>query len=92
MAAMNAGGEALAARRRRRCVHGMSNQEGDNTTVAKRLLTVDEAAFYIGRTANAMRHLIAEGVIPIVRIGRKRIFIDIRDLDKIIEESKLTFD
>ena len=52
-----------------------------------RLLTVEAAAEYIGRTKPAMNHLIAEGMIPTVRTDR-RVMVDIRDLDKWIEDHK----
>ncbi len=35
-----------------------------------------------------MRQLISKGIVPIVRMDG-RIFIDVRDLDKIIDESKV---
>jgi excisionase family DNA binding protein len=56
--------------------------------VQKRLLTVEEAAVYIGRTKEAVQHLIAAGKLPIVKSDR-RVFLDIRDLDRWIEQCKL---
>jgi excisionase family DNA binding protein len=55
----------------------------------KRLYTVKETALYMGRTPWAVRHLVWRGVLPSVRIGR-RMQIDIRDLDSLIERSKVT--
>ena len=52
-----------------------------------RLLTVEQAATYLGRTANAVRHLLAKKVLQAVRLDG-RIFIDIRDLDQVIERAK----
>jgi excisionase family DNA binding protein len=48
------------------------------------LLTVEEAAKYLGRTARAVRHLIATGSLPVVREGRS-IRLDRRELDRSIE-------
>lgn len=53
-----------------------------------RLLNVEGAAEYISRSIKAMRQLISKGIVPIVRMDG-RIFIDVRDLDKIIDESKV---
>jgi len=45
-----------------------------------RLLTVNEAAAYLGRSPGALRHLIAQGMIPAVREG-SRVHLDRADLD-----------
>jgi excisionase family DNA binding protein len=55
-----------------------------------RLLTVDQAAVYLGRTKDAIQHMIAEGKLPTVRSDR-RVFLDLHDLDRWIESNK-TFD
>jgi excisionase family DNA binding protein len=52
-----------------------------------RLLSVNEAAAYIGRTSKALRHLIAIGTIPAIREG-SRIHLDRADLDRWIEMRK----
>jgi excisionase family DNA binding protein len=49
-----------------------------------RLLTVEAAAAYLGRTPAALRHLIATKVIPVVREGRS-VHLDRRELDRWIE-------
>jgi hypothetical protein len=59
------------------------------TSIEARLLTVDQAATYMGRTEEAMQHMIAGGKVRTVRIDR-RVFIDVRDLDKLIEDNKIT--
>lgn len=55
-----------------------SGREGGKTQ--KRLLNVEEAAVYLGRTKEAVQHLIAAGKLPVVKSDR-RVFLDIRDLD-----------
>ena len=60
---------------------------GDGTPVKRRLYTVEESAVYMGRTLEAMQHMISAGKIPTVRMDR-RVFIDVRDLDRLIENSK----
>jgi len=55
--------------------------------VGQRLLSVEEAARYLGRTKEAVQHLIAAGTLPTVRFDR-RVYLDIEDLDRLIEESK----
>ena len=52
-----------------------------------RLLTVDEAAEYLGRTSKALRHMIANGAIPAVREG-SRLHLDRADLDRWVELRK----
>ncbi|OPX99878.1 MAG: Helix-turn-helix domain protein [Syntrophorhabdus sp. PtaB.Bin047] len=57
---------------------------------AKRLYSVPEAAFYLGRTVDALREMIWAGKIPFIRDGR-RILLDIRDMDAWIEQAKTRF-
>lgn len=52
-----------------------------------RLMSVNEAAAYIGRTPKALRHMIASGSIPVVREG-SRLHLDRVDLDQWIELRK----
>jgi excisionase family DNA binding protein len=52
-----------------------------------RLLDVDAAAEYLGRTPKAVRKLIEDGKIPVVRFD-SRVQIDRQDLDRVIEEAK----
>jgi excisionase family DNA binding protein len=54
-----------------------------------RLLSVNEAAVYIGRTPKAMRHMIANSAIPAVREG-SRVHLDRSDLDRWVEMRKTT--
>jgi excisionase family DNA binding protein len=54
----------------------------------KRLLSVEEAAAYLGRTKEAIQHMIAAGKLSTVKGGR-RVFLDVRDLDQWIERSKI---
>ena len=57
-------------------------------TREKRLLTVQEAAEYLGRTVPAIRELQWAGRIPCVKSDR-RVFFDIEDLDRFIETHKV---
>jgi excisionase family DNA binding protein len=52
-----------------------------------RLMTVDQAAVYLGRTREAIQHLVGSGKVPTVRADR-RVFLDRNDLDKWIEDNK----
>jgi len=61
----------------------LSSAEG----IKPRLLTVEEAGRYLGRSRESVQHLIAEGKLPTVRADR-RVFLDIRDLDAWIETNK----
>ena len=62
------------------------NQVG--TPNKSRLLSIEDAAEYIGRTKVGMNHLIAAGKIPVVRADR-RVMLDVRDLDHWIEHNKV---
>ena len=53
-----------------------------------RLLTARQAAEYIGRSEQAVRHLIFQRDIPVVRDGRC-VRIDRKDLDIWIENNKI---
>jgi len=76
--------EKLAERLERRLAPA-----GNGAAIRPRLLTVEQAAVYIGRSKEAMQHMVTDGKIPTVRSDR-RIFIDVRDLDAWIEENKRT--
>jgi len=59
-----------------------------HAVVNQRLYTVDQAAIYLGRTKESVHHLISGGRLPTVRIDR-RVFLDKKELDQLIEESKV---
>ena len=59
-----------------------------NGQSASRLLTVKDAAEYIGRTEQALQHLIHRREIVVVRKGR-RVHLDRNDLDRWIEANKV---
>jgi excisionase family DNA binding protein len=63
---------------------GIQNIRG----AAPRLLTVREAATYIGRTEQAIQHLIHRRELIVVRRGR-RVHLDRADLDHWIEGNKI---
>ena len=58
-----------------------------NGPTANRLLSVKDAAAYIGRTEQALQHLIHKREIVVVRKGR-RVHLDRADLDRWIESNK----
>ena len=58
--------------------------------IQKRLLTVKEAAVYLGRSYHGVMGLIHAGKIPYVRPDR-HIQIDIHDLEQFIEQYKMSF-
>ena len=53
----------------------------------RRLLTAGQAGVYAGRTESAIRHLIHQRDIPVVRTGRS-VHIDRKDLDRWIENHR----
>ncbi len=55
--------------------------------VRPRLLTVDQAATFLGRTKDAIQHMVSAGKIAVVKSDR-RVFLDVRDLEAWIEANK----
>jgi excisionase family DNA binding protein len=66
----------------------LAGPAGEGGKMRQRLLTVEEAATYLGRTTEAVQHLVASGKLPTVRSDR-RVFLDVRDLDAWIEANKV---
>lgn len=66
----------------------MRPQLADTNHLRSRLLTVEQAAEYLNRTRDAMRHLVHDGKLPTVRAD-KRVFIDVEDLDAWIRNNKV---
>lgn len=62
-------------------------QGGSVGSVKPRLLTVEQAAAYLGRTKASVQHMVSAGRLPIVRADR-RVFLDVQDLDSWIEQNK----
>lgn len=59
----------------------------DNAILAPRLLTLDQAATYLGLTKDALKAKVHMGRIPKVDLDKKLRF-DRQDLDRMIELSK----
>jgi excisionase family DNA binding protein len=53
----------------------------------KRLYSIEEAAVYLGRSEWSVRRLIWSGELPAVR-ARRRVHVDVRDMDAFIEKHK----
>lgn len=59
----------------------------------KRLLGVKQAAEYLGVSTWTMRARIWAGDVPFVRFpGCRRQLLDVRDLEKLIQNNKINFD
>ncbi len=56
----------------------------------QRLLTIEEAAEYLGRTVWGVREMIYSGKLPAVKIDR-RVQLDIRDLERLIDQNKVDY-
>ena len=63
--------------------------QGISNPMSPRLLPLKQAAEYLGLTIWAMREAIWAGLIPVVRLpnGRK-MWIDIKDIDRFIDQNK----
>jgi excisionase family DNA binding protein len=59
----------------------------DNGVVTLRLLTLEQAATYLGLTKDALKAKVHMGRIPTVDLDKKLRF-DRQDLDRIIEQNK----
>ena len=60
---------------------------GETAHIKPRLLNVDQAAAYLSRTPQAVRHLVATAKLPSVRFDG-RVYLDVKDLDAAIENAK----
>jgi len=56
-----------------------------------RLLSVKQAVEYSGLTPWAVRQLVWTGKIPFLRVGEKKIYLELSDLDSWIDRNKETF-
>jgi len=56
----------------------------------KRLYSIKEAAFYLGRTVCAVREMLWAGKLPYIKDGR-RILLDIHDMNAWVEKNKIRF-
>lgn len=57
----------------------------------KRLMTIKEAAVYLGRPVHSVRTLIWAGALPFIKTGRVY-YLDIIDLDAFIDKNKTRFE
>ncbi len=57
---------------------------------AKRLYTVPEAAYYLGRTVDGLREMLYASKLPYIKDGR-RVLLDVKDMDAYIERKKILF-
>ncbi len=77
--------DALAERVSEKMRTGMGN--GGSPQVMPRLLTVRQAAKYLGCSEPSIYHQLKAGKLTAVRRDR-RVFLDVNDLDRMIEECK----
>lgn len=70
----------------------LQRAQGIHNPVRKRLLTLKEAAEYLGRSVWGVRDMIWERVIPVVKQnGCRKMYLDINDLDAFIEKNKAIY-
>lgn len=58
-----------------------------SSKIPKRLLSIKEAACYLGRSEWTIAEMVRSGRLPYIPDGKRR-FLDIQDLDKWIETNK----
>jgi hypothetical protein len=61
-----------------------------NNPQRPRLLSLKEAATFLGVGIWTMRDIVWSGAVPLVRF-RRRMYFDVRDLEKLIERNKVTY-
>lgn len=66
----------------------LANEDSAKASGQKRLLKVPEVAARLGRSEQAVYHLIGQGRLVTVRMDR-RVFVDSRDLEKFIQAYKI---
>ena len=59
----------------------------DQTGLARRLLTLHDAAMILGLSVASIRRLIASGDLPALRLTR-RLLVDVQDVERLIETLK----
>ncbi len=67
--------------------HKLEEQCGGSKRIEQRLLTVKQAAQYLGRSEASVQHLIAKGTLRTFRADR-RVQLDVQDLDRWIADHK----
>ena len=78
---------ALAERVAEKLKPSLPGANSPRLPASPRLLNVEEAASYLGRTKASVQHMVSAGRLPIVRSDR-RVFLDVRGLDIWIEQNK----
>jgi excisionase family DNA binding protein len=66
---------------------GTNGTANEGTVIPHRLLTLPEAAHYLGCTFWSVRELIWKGQLPYTRFG-KRFQVDRQDLDELVDREK----
>ena len=70
---------------------GTRRDQWINNPQRPRLMTLKEAATFLGVGIWTMRDLVWSGAVPLVRF-RRRMYFDVRDLEQLIEHNKVTYD
>src|SRR5690242_9367974 len=68
-------------------MQGTNGTSNENRVIPHRLLTLPEAAHYLGCTLWSVRELIWKGHLPYMRFG-KRFQVDRQDLDELVDREK----
>jgi len=63
--------------------------QGIQSPTRPRLLTIKQAALYMGRGTDSLREMVYRGVFPVIQEGeRSKIWIDLQDIDNWIDSKK----
>ncbi len=67
----------------------LEEAQGINSPLPPRLLTIKQAAAYLGRGVDSMRELVYGRVFKVIQESeRSKVWIDVRDLDNWIDSKK----
>lgn len=57
-------------------------------TTRARYLRLEDAAAYMGETAESLRHVLKQRLIPVAKVNRKQQWIDTEDIDAFMRKHK----
>jgi excisionase family DNA binding protein len=68
---------------------GKSKEPEQQRELSVRLLTVEQASQYLGRSVHSVREMVYRRTFPVVKAGKKsKMWLDVRDLDAWVSQEK----
>jgi excisionase family DNA binding protein len=70
-------------------IESKSKESGQLERTSVRLLTVEQASQYLGRSVHSIREMVYRRTFPVVKAGKKsKMWLDVRDLDAWVSQEK----